>query len=131
MSEKAYFQDVVSSLELPEEAITLLDQNNVTTFEDLRRKGLFDDVLEKCKVTDENVTQAFRAHLDHSTISTDFEMNTKVIEKGYMHPDMISNVSRDAFIEDLKTYIGEYQSALYYDKAIAQYRYKNNSNINK
>ncbi len=125
LPKSAYYNDAISSLQLPQKARKFLESRKIKSFRDLRKKGLLEEVIEKGDLTDKKVLK-LKAYLDLSSISSEFEVNTKIIAKGYSHPYQITQVTRDLFIKNLSQEIGDYQSALIYEKAVVQSQFLNN-----
>lgn len=124
--ESAYYFDAISSLQLPQKFRSILKRKKVKTFGDLRKNGLLEEVIEKGKLKDEETIKGLKSYLNLSSISSEFEVNTKLIEKGYSHPYQITQVTRDLFRENLSQEIGYFKSTLIYEKAIVQSRFLSN-----
>jgi len=122
----AYYLDVISTLELPAKARTILDQKKVKTFDDLRREGVLDAVIAEGKITDKDVVANLNAHLSLSTLSVDVLANKKLIEKGYTSPARIAATSPKVIRRKMSGAIEDKKIDELLSKASAQTNFLNN-----
>lgn len=126
MPEVAYYHDVISSLKLPAKAKTILNQKKVKSFDDLRRGGLFAEVIAEGKITDKNVVASLNAHLSLSTLSVDVLANKKLIDKGFTSPARIAATSPKVIRRKMSGAIEDKKIDELLSKASAQTNFLNN-----
>ena len=97
--------------------IKYLSEKGINTLEDIRRHGGIAHLSLPVEA-DHTAVRSLEAHANLSTVSSDIGMNTKVIKRGYTHPSAIAQVTRDIFVRDMHKQLGDFPSALLYEKSL-------------
>jgi len=118
--EEAYYLDVVSFLRLPKAAREYLKKKKINNFNDLLKKGDSDNLIRNGKIKNKKLIKNIEAYIRLETISCDLSVNKELIKKGYLTPIDISSKTRSSFIAEMRTQIGDFNSALLYQKATTQ-----------
>lgn len=115
----------MSELALPASLVTRLRQNRIETVADLRRAG---GVHRLAGLDPEDPkVKRLEAHVRLSTISSDANLNTTLIEKGFDSPLKIASASRSEFVRAAAAALGDFKAAQLHAGARAQVRFLNNA----
>jgi Tc toxin complex TcA C-terminal TcB-binding domain/ABC toxin N-terminal region/Neuraminidase-like domain len=102
MPAEAYYFDVISALNLPKKAASILENKKIRTFSELRKNGLIDDVIKKGKIEDKELIQKIKAYNRLENLSKNYKINTALISNDIISSAHISRISKKDFIEKFK-----------------------------
>lgn len=100
--------------------IKALGDQGISTLEDVRKAGGIGNLKNLAGVPNNSAVKILEAHANLSVLSSDWEVNAKLIEKGFTSIDAIARIPTDFFIEITRSELDGHEAAQLHREARAK-----------
>ena len=118
--------DEALGLQLPPELLAFLQEADIHTLADIRRRGGIREVEGLPVDPDHEAVRLLEAHADLGRLSPDPARNAELIEKGYTSVAAVAGAPRAAFVSGAHEVLGDFGAARLHVEAWAQARFAEN-----